>query len=62
MGYTEYEPIARKYKIPIVVTGFEPLDILQGVYLCAWGFRNSCVLTCKGNFMKRRGATKYLCG
>ncbi len=34
MGYTEYEPIARKYRVPIVVTGFEPLDILQGVYMC----------------------------
>ncbi len=34
MGYTEYEPIARKYGVPIVVTGFEPLDILQGVYMC----------------------------
>ena len=33
MGYTEYEPIARKYSVPIVVTGFEPLDILQGVYM-----------------------------
>ena len=34
MGYTEYEPIAQKYHVPIVVTGFEPLDILQGVYMC----------------------------
>ncbi len=34
MGYTEYEPIAAKYKVPIVVTGFEPLDILQGVCMC----------------------------
>jgi hydrogenase expression/formation protein HypD len=34
MGYDEYEPIARKYKVPIVVTGFEPLDILEGVYMC----------------------------
>jgi hydrogenase expression/formation protein HypD len=34
MGYTEYEPIARQYHVPIVVTGFEPLDILQGVYMC----------------------------
>ena len=33
MGYTEYEPIARKHSVPIVVTGFEPLDILQGVYM-----------------------------
>ena len=34
MGYTEYEPIAATYHVPIVVTGFEPLDILQGVYMC----------------------------
>lgn len=34
MGTTEYEPMAKKYRVPIVVTGFEPLDILQGVYLC----------------------------
>lgn len=34
MGYTEYEPLARKYHVPMVVTGFEPLDILQGIYLC----------------------------
>jgi hydrogenase expression/formation protein HypD len=33
MGYTEYEPLAEKYKIPFVVTGFEPLDILQGIYM-----------------------------
>lgn len=34
MGYKEYEPIAKKYRVPIVVTGFEPIDILQGVLLC----------------------------
>lgn len=34
MGYTEYEPIAAKYRVPIVVTGFEPLDILQGICMC----------------------------
>ncbi len=33
VGYTEYEPLAQKYKIPFVVTGFEPLDILQGIYM-----------------------------
>ena len=32
MGYEEYLPIAAKYKVPIVVTGFEPVDILQGIY------------------------------
>ena len=34
MGYDEYEPIAAQYGVPIVVTGFEPLDILEGVLLC----------------------------
>ncbi|MCK5283997.1 MAG: hydrogenase formation protein HypD [Alphaproteobacteria bacterium] len=34
MGYEEYFPLAEKYKTPIVVTGFEPLDILHGVYMC----------------------------
>jgi hydrogenase expression/formation protein HypD len=34
MGYTEYPPIASKYQVPIVVTGFEPLDILQGIAMC----------------------------
>ena len=29
MGWTEYEPIAARYRVPIVVTGFEPLDILE---------------------------------
>ncbi|MGB9621802.1 MAG: hydrogenase formation protein HypD [Brevinematia bacterium] len=33
MGFSEYEPIAKKYKVPIVVTGFEPLDILQGILM-----------------------------
>ncbi|HQR66212.1 MAG TPA: hydrogenase formation protein HypD, partial [Thermoanaerobaculia bacterium] len=31
MGTREYEPIAAKYRIPIVVTGFEPLDLMQGI-------------------------------
>ncbi len=34
MGCQEYEPLAKKYKTPIVVTGFEPLDIIQGIYMC----------------------------
>jgi hydrogenase expression/formation protein HypD len=34
MGTTEYEPIAAQYRVPIVVTGFEPLDILQGIAMC----------------------------
>lgn len=31
MGYEEYEPIAARFRVPIVVTGFEPLDLLQGI-------------------------------
>jgi len=34
MGYHEYIPLAKQYHIPIVITGFEPVDILQGLYLC----------------------------
>jgi hydrogenase expression/formation protein HypD len=33
MGFEEYAPIASRYKVPIVVTGFEPLDILEGIYM-----------------------------
>src|SRR5271167_460721 len=33
MGYREYEPIAERYNVPIVITGFEPLDILEGVLM-----------------------------
>jgi hydrogenase expression/formation protein HypD len=34
MGTREYEPIAARYRVPIVVTGFEPLDILRGIDRC----------------------------
>lgn len=34
MGCEEYEPIAKRYHVPIVVTGFEPVDILQGIFQC----------------------------
>jgi hydrogenase expression/formation protein HypD len=33
MGFEEYFPIAEKYKVPIVVTGFEPLDLLEGIHM-----------------------------
>jgi hydrogenase expression/formation protein HypD len=33
MGYEDYFPIAKKYRTPIVITGFEPVDILHGIYL-----------------------------
>lgn len=33
VGYQEYEPLSERYRVPIVVTGFEPLDILEGVLM-----------------------------
>jgi len=33
MGWWEYESLAARYRVPIVVTGFEPLDILEGILL-----------------------------
>ena len=33
MGWEEYEPIAERYRVPIIVTGFEPVDILEGMLL-----------------------------
>jgi len=33
MGWEEYEPIADRYRVPIVVTGFEPVDILEGIWM-----------------------------
>jgi len=58
MGYWEYEPIADKYQIPMIVTGFEPLDLLQGIYMTLkaleedrWGVENqySRAVTRDGN-------------
>lgn len=47
MGYRQYEPLARAHHVPMVVTGFEPLDLLQGIYLTVlaleesrWGVEN----------------------
>ena len=34
MGLAEYYPLAGRFGVPIVVTGFEPLDLLEGVYRC----------------------------
>jgi hydrogenase expression/formation protein HypD len=33
MGFEEYPPIAARYRVPIVVTGFEPLDLAQGIHM-----------------------------
>jgi hydrogenase expression/formation protein HypD len=58
MGYWEYEPIAAKYRIPLIVTGFEPIDLLQGTLMTVraleegrWGVENqySRSVTREGN-------------
>ena len=33
MGWREYEPIAARYKVPVVITGFEPIDLLEGTLM-----------------------------
>jgi hydrogenase expression/formation protein HypD len=33
MGWQEYEPLSSHYRVPIVITGFEPLDILEGIWM-----------------------------
>jgi hydrogenase expression/formation protein HypD len=47
MGYEQYEPLSEQFRIPIIVTGFEPLDLLEGIYRCItmleegrWGVEN----------------------
>jgi hydrogenase expression/formation protein HypD len=58
MGYWQYEAIAERYRVPIVVTGFEPLDLLQGTAMALqaleegrWGVENqySRAVTREGN-------------
>ena len=58
MGYREYQPLSEKYKVPIVITGFEPLDILQGILMTVQQLESgraevenqySRVLNCEGN-------------
>ncbi len=40
MGISEYYPIVEKYKVPIVVTGFEPIDLLQGILMAVKQLEN----------------------
>src|SRR5262249_3554998 len=48
MGTAEYEPLAERFRVPVVVTGFEPVDLLEGVLRCVtmlevgrWGVENA---------------------
>lgn len=42
MGTSAYTPLANKYQVPIIVTGFEPLDILLGIYRCVRQLERGC--------------------
>ncbi len=57
MGYEEYIPTAEKYKTPIVVTGFEPVDILKGILSCVRQLENkdSFVENEYKRFVKKEG-------
>ena len=63
MGWEEYEPLAARYRVPIVVTGFEPLDLLEGILAavrqlessrCEVENRYARVVTREGNPEARR--------
>ncbi len=43
MGYWEYPPIAEMYQVPIVVTGFEPVDLLKGIFSAVSMLENGLV-------------------
>lgn len=63
MGYWQYEPLAERHRVPMVVTGFEPLDLLQGIHMALsaleqgrWGVENQYAraVTREGNVAARR--------
>ncbi len=45
MGSKEYEKLSMKYSVPIVITGFEPLDLLQGIHMCVKQLENNIAKT-----------------
>ena len=40
MGFAEYFPLAEKYRVPIVITGFEPVDLMQGILMAVRQLEN----------------------
>lgn len=53
MGMEEYYPIAAKYKTPIVITGFEPVDLLQGILMAVQQLE-------KGEYAVENQYTRYV--
>ena len=42
MGSWQYEPLVERYRVPIVITGFEPLDVLDGIRRCVLQLESGC--------------------
>ncbi|MDW7773965.1 MAG: hydrogenase formation protein HypD [Desulfobulbaceae bacterium] len=57
IGSRAYEPFAEKYRIPCVIAGFEPLDILSSIYMLASQIRQgrAGVENCYGRVVSREG-------
>ncbi|MFN8237307.1 MAG: hydrogenase formation protein HypD [Chitinophagales bacterium] len=53
MGMEEYYPVAEKYKCPIVITGFEPVDLLQGILMAVQQLE-------KGEYKVENQYTRYV--
>jgi hydrogenase expression/formation protein HypD len=69
MGYWEYPSIAQQYHVPMAVTGFEPLDLVQGIYMTIEQLeKNTCevqnayprVVTYEGNQVAQKLLNQYL--
>jgi hydrogenase expression/formation protein HypD len=61
MGTWEYGPLVEKYKIPIVVTGFEPVDLLQGILMTVRQLENGEGTTRKPVLQDGTQGRKYEC-
>jgi hydrogenase expression/formation protein HypD len=70
MGLSQYRSICEKYKVPIVATGFEPVDILEGVWMCIsqlekgrWEVENQYVRSVRsqGNEEAQRAVREVFC-
>jgi len=56
-GYDQYIPFAQKYRLPVAVTGFEPVDILKGIYETVYQLEKGVhtVKNCYERTVKREG-------
>ena len=57
MGFESYEPFVAKHQRPVVVTGFEPLDLLKGILACVQQLEagEACVENCYARNVRREG-------